>query len=331
MSPIPTDLQNDLRTAMAVELTTMPVYLYAYWSVRPLVAGGSQAAVEAARVIMSVIDEEMLHMAQAFNILRAIGGAPAVTEPPYLPYFPGPLLRHVDQPAAPPLTAGLYPLSRQSVELFMQIELPGWGLPPAPGGGWYTLAQLYEDIERKLRAADPGLGYDGPQLAGWNNPGLGGLVEVRSLADACTGIELIVEQGEGTAQSDHDDGEHELAHYWKFAAIKEQIDGGTIDLGRDVFPLLPNPNALLYSPEQQQANQRFNSVYSDMLDALQATMLSPQPLIFGSYDDPNAPTTMMRQLGRLAALLRNTGPVPGTEYLPGPTFAYLPEDERRYG
>lgn len=88
---IPTDLQDDLRTAMAIELTTIPPYLYAYWSIRTPAEGGSSAAEAAATIIRSVVMEEMLHMGLVANVLNAAGGTPALTI--NVPEFPAHLFR----------------------------------------------------------------------------------------------------------------------------------------------------------------------------------------------------------------------------------------------
>ena len=65
------DLRDHLQYAIGLELTTIPAYLCALYTIPP---GANTAACE---VIQSVVLEEMLHMALAANILNAIGGAPA--------------------------------------------------------------------------------------------------------------------------------------------------------------------------------------------------------------------------------------------------------------
>ena len=69
----------------------------------------------------------------------------------------------------------------------------------------------------------------------------------------------------------------------------------------------------------------FNSTYSELLDALQKTMTSASPEVF--YQS----TGLMNRLAQLAAVLRNAGTVSGTKELPGPTFEYLPPDQRAKG
>jgi Ferritin-like len=65
------DLHTHLQYAISLELTTVPAYLCALYSISP---GSNSAAREA---IQSVVLEEMLHMALAANVLNAIGGTPS--------------------------------------------------------------------------------------------------------------------------------------------------------------------------------------------------------------------------------------------------------------
>ena len=65
------DLRDHLQYAIGLELTTVPAYLCALYSISP---GANSAACE---TIQSVVLEEMLHMALAANVLNAIGGTPS--------------------------------------------------------------------------------------------------------------------------------------------------------------------------------------------------------------------------------------------------------------
>jgi hypothetical protein len=65
------DLHDHLQYAIGLELTTIPAYLCALFSINP---GANTAAYE---TIQSVVLEEMLHMALAANVLNAIGGVPS--------------------------------------------------------------------------------------------------------------------------------------------------------------------------------------------------------------------------------------------------------------
>ena len=309
-------LQDNLRSAMAAELTTIPTYLYAYWSIKPLSDGGSEAGARAGGTIMSVIVEEMLHMGLVSNILNALGGTPAITTPPYLPEYPCKLLRPNPHQGID-VEVHLRRLSSDSIRNFLGIELPEFYDP----GVVVTLGEFYNSYI--VPELTPDKDYsNGKQLPEYDNPGVGKLIQVSSRKDALAAVQLIVEQGEGLSKQNHDDGEHELAHFWKFFSVHKAVDNGFLNFEQDVYQVIDNPDASQYNCDQQQANQAFNVTYSKLLDALQETFTSENPDVF------YISTNLMNQLRQQAAVLRNQGMVAGTNYLPGPTFEYIPESQR---
>ena len=316
---ISTALQDNLRSAMAAELTTIPAYLYAYWSIKPIDDGGSKAGLVAAKTIMSVILEEMLHMGLVSNILNSLGGVPAITTSPYLPEYPCYLLRSPDTNTLSSVDVKLQRLSQASMDNFLAIELPDW----RDDEGYTTLGDFYNEFINPLLPQGNDYTY-GKQLPTWDNPGVGQLIQIASYNDASRAVELILAQGEGLEQGKVGDGEHELAHYWKFFSVQQAISRGLINLETHVYQVIDNPDASQYNPAQQQANLVFNSTYSNLLDALQNTFTSSEPDVF------YASTTLMEMLNRQAAVLRNTGTVTvsDTNYLPGPTFEYVPVNQR---
>lgn len=326
----PDKLHDDLRSAVAAELTTLPAYLYTYWTIKPARYGGSTAAVQARTTIMSVILEEMLHMALSSNILGSLGGTADFTSAPYLPVYPCRLLRspHAQPSLPPPQTDpagwGVEVFLRRlssghggSITNFMAIELPEWYDPNA-----VTLGKFYDDI---VKPELPSQGFTAQrQFPSWNNPGAGRLFAIDSHAAAVQAITEIVDQGEGTRPGDHDDGDHERAHFWKFKAVHDAIEAGRLNLDTDVYPVVNQPSHYLpyYTPAQVQANRTFNTTYSRLLDALTETLGSSAPEVFGPS------TGLMDALGQQAAVLRQQGEVPGTHERAGPTFEYLPVDQR---
>jgi len=328
----PDKLIDDLRSAVAAELTTLPAYLYAYWTIKPAQLGGSVAAEKARTTIMSVILEEMLHMAQASNILNALGGTPDFTSAPYLPVYPCRLLRSPHpQPKLPPphdnpggwgVEVFLRRLSigkDGSITNFMAIELPKWFDPKA-----VTLGEFYDGIIVPELPKDPSRWTRERQFPSWNNPGAGRLLAVSSYEDAMRGVTTIVDQGEGTKMGDHDDGDHELAHFWKFKAVHDLIASGQLNLAQDVYPVVDSPSSYVasYTAAQQQANRAFNSTYSQLLDAITQALQTGAPDVF-----PKS-AGLMEMLGQQAAVLRQQGNVPGTQQLAGPTFEYVSAPQR---
>jgi len=104
-----------LQTAIRLEFSTLPPYLTAFFSIR------EGCNVEVQDLIRSVVMQEMLHMAQAANLLIALGGRPIVNSRCFAPVYPGPLPGGI----MPRLTVHLERASRKYVRyFFMPIELP---------------------------------------------------------------------------------------------------------------------------------------------------------------------------------------------------------------
>lgn len=317
-------LRTNVRTAVGVELTTLPTYLYPYWSIRPTYDGGSEAGQQARTAIMSVILEEMLHMGLVSNLLNAIGGTPQFTSGPNFPKFPGHILSSKDH-GDHGVPVDLLPLGDEALDLMLRIELPDWD--PHEG---MTIGDFYDEHVLKLLPTDDAayLGPDGKpvrQLAPWDNPGAGQLFDIVDHQSAQRAIEEILHQGEGLTKDNHNDGDHELAHFWKFHQVKTMWDTGVLT-NADVYPIVASPSRHVanYSPQQLKANVAFNREYSRMLDGLQATLTKDaEPDVY-----PVA-AGRMRHLQQLADELRATGPIPGDPdgRLPGPTFEYVSAEE----
>ena len=128
-------LKADLQAAIAVELATIPIYLYSYYSINRTVMSGKELtdtarfSNEAGAVVMSAAVEEMLHMPLSSNIYFALTGTPPklyTNEPPTYPT----LLPH-HNPIGPLGPKGgvdthipLRGLSLEQLRHFLQIEYP---------------------------------------------------------------------------------------------------------------------------------------------------------------------------------------------------------------
>ena len=106
-------LRTALQTAIELEHSTIPPYLCALYSLR---AGSN---LEVAELIESVVMEEMLHLVLAANVLNAIGGAPSIANPGFVPRYPC-TLPHSDGR----LVVHLRRFSREAVDTFLRIERP---------------------------------------------------------------------------------------------------------------------------------------------------------------------------------------------------------------
>jgi hypothetical protein len=253
------DLHDHLELAIAVELATIPPYLYAMYSIEDL-------ASEAALLLRSIVVEEMLHAALVTNILLATGGTPDFASTRYMPEFPSNLPHH-----DPPLTIDLAPCSSRVVEqVFMRIEQPELRDSPAQPDSFETLGQFYHALEIGLgELAETTDLFAEPQAeAQLSDPKFyrpvaldaedsGGLVLVDGLASAREAIEIIIHQGEGLSDERWaDPGHQELTHYHKLLQISE----GVSPLGR-VRPVRTNPRTSEFPPSIQPVSELFNAVY----------------------------------------------------------------------
>ena len=104
------------------------------------------ANAEAARVIRSVVMEEMLHMALAANVLNAIGGSPSLNHPEFVPNYPATLPDSDGQ-----LVIHLARFSRAAVTTFQAIERPARSGAPAQADRYHTIGQFYKAIIEGLK------------------------------------------------------------------------------------------------------------------------------------------------------------------------------------
>jgi hypothetical protein len=200
-----TDLRNHLQYAIGLELTTVPAYLCALYSIKP---GANSAARE---TIQSVVLEEMLHMALAANVLNAIGGTPS----------PGPVGRGPSPvPAYPtdvPYIDGIPKIqlrvfSPEAVQDFINIEHPAGHDSSNRGKKYASIGAFYDTITRGLqdeklcpdelfekhRRERRDFQVSGDEYYG----GAGTLIEVTDRNSAVTALELISKEGEGLPAKD---------------------------------------------------------------------------------------------------------------------------------
>ena len=280
----PEELRQHLALAMQVELTTVPPYLYAMYSIEDQTS-------EAARLIKSVVAEEMLHAALVANLLVAVGGQPAFRDPRLVPTYPGPLPHH-----DPPLIVNLAPVSPQLCrDVFMVIEQPeAPGAPPEAdlfetlGQFYYALElaledlsdrfDLFADVQAERQMADSRF-Y---QPVEFDAEDSGGLMLIKDLESACQAIEIVVHQGEGVTDERYADPSHqELTHYYKF----EQIADGTSPLGK-VRPTMTNPATGDLPEAVQPLSDLVNALYRYLyltMDDLYQPVTDKAPLVDRLY------------------------------------------------
>lgn len=282
-------LRHAIHQAIGVELATIPLYLYALYSIKP------GCNLEIARLLQSVVKEEMMHLAIGCNLLTAIGGKPNLVALRILPHYPGPLPGGI----AAHLKVSLAPFSLPLVhDTFMVIEEPEHRNPcltPDPIAPVYprgvTIGRFYEEIIRKLEQAGNIFKPRGAAVTQLTT-GFGGLQDlaIEDLTSAKKALRTVIHQGEGTKRTPHF--KHELAHFYRFAEIYRgrklirnpdrtvacpQFDYLGHRIAFDpcgVWPVVTNPHSNMYPQGSQLAdlNRRFNCTYSKLLGRLNSVL-----------------------------------------------------------
>jgi hypothetical protein len=278
---------------------------------------------DAARLIASVVVEEMLHLCLTANLMTALGGEPDFA-PDAIPRYPSFLPHH-----RPPLTLELRRCTTEVIrDVFMVIERPA-PLESAPEDDEYeTLGQFYRALEEALDELDTetdlfadhrperqisNASFYGP--VPFDDPDSGGLILIHDRETAQQALEVIIHQGEGVgADRWADPGHRELTHFHKF----EQLERGATDIG-ETWPVLTNPTTAALPDRLRGASDLFNACYGLILVTLGE--------LFSGSGDQN------RLIGRLYGLMSDCL-TPTARYLvrqpvdghasAGPTFEPFP-------
>jgi Ferritin-like len=207
-------VREGLRAAVQLELSTIPPYLYARWSVPP----GTPDPSSCLATLRQIVKEEMMHMAIACNLLKAVGGRPDIIH--LAPTYPAKLPKHVHAE----LDVGLEALSADVVRrTFMAIEEPIAHLvddPDFPPSGALLIGQFYDGLIAALEKNAPAYTAAGQIDLSDFFSGSSSFV-ITGLEDAKAGVDVIKRQGEGTAavpfENPADPGE--LAHFYQFGEM----------------------------------------------------------------------------------------------------------------
>jgi len=216
-------LAESLQAAIQLELSTIPPYLYAAWSIDRQDPAADPSGVY--DVIRGIAVEEMLHMGIACNLLAAIGVRPKIVQ--VAPGYPARLPKDIHAG----LSVALASLTPELVlHTFMAIEEPAAHLVDDPDftpSGALLIGQFYDALLHAFVALSPPISAAGQvSLNGlfpsFNLPApFGDSFMIQSLDDVRAGIGLITRQGEGTAAGPFEDPGHpdELAHFYQFGEI----------------------------------------------------------------------------------------------------------------
>ncbi len=338
-------LRAQLQLAIQLEMSTVPAYLVALYSI-------VDKSSEAYQLTRSVVVEEMLHVNVAANLLVAIGGVPYFTgpySPSYPTYLPGANPQRTPYIALLPASTALYS------DVFMAIERPAPFKAPAQGARYDSIAQFYKAIDEGLENV---VERYGPAEVFKSQPGYcqrtdfyigkggGRPFLVRDLKTAKLAILEIVQQGEGAVSIDEPlqpeqhwgtynaygqriDGTYgpilgkprELAHYFKFQRIAQ----GLAPLGA-VYPLVSNPDASSYTnPQAKELSRLFDQAFSVLLKALERSFRDADGDAYFKVTLPLMHEALPTYAGALmqTAALKEASSAVGPNALPA--FRYVPE------
>lgn len=321
------DVRSRVQTAIDLEFSTLPPYLYALFSILP----GTNAS--AFGRLKGIVLEEMIHMCLACNIKNAIGGTPAINPP----HYPGPLPGDV----AGGLVVHLLPFSQAAAEQGKAIEEPSKPIDPpqlaalaaAPS---ITIGEYYHLLDLALSELPASTWIANHNQIDDSQFFPGQIYAINNYDDAHRAIHEIVSEGEGTpvtpdGQGSPLDFEDELAHYYRFWEIeRNQVlvkDSNPVgyawngSLGVDwssVYPAIPDPEAHDFSadpPAAQAAQAACNQAYTEMVDALAGAFA-------GAPGGLGVAVRAMFAL-RMAAIKALRTPLADGKSVAGPAFLYL--------
>jgi hypothetical protein len=279
-------VRDHLLLATRVELSTVPPYLFAMYSIK-------DPESDASRLIASVVVEEMLHACLVTNLLLAIGGEPDFGYDT-IPSYPSLMAHHT-----PDLMLTLGRCTPELVrDAFMAIESPQAAGAPPEDDIYETLGQFYAALENGVRELDPATKvFDDPQAhrqlsdssfyapVKFDAEDSGGLMLIDSTETAERALEIIIDQGEGLKDHRWADPSHqELTHYYKF----KQIADGVSPIG-DVWPVMSNPTTAAFPESVRPLSDVFNALYG-------LVYITMADLFSGTYDQGE-------RIGRLYTLM----------------------------
>jgi hypothetical protein len=253
------DLKAALQIAMQLEFSTIPPYLCAQWSINADPNGVGD-------MIGEIVVQEMFHFALAGNMLTAVGGAPNIANAAFVPTYPTNVL-----PGGIPqmLAVDLQPLSKDQLQVFMQIEFPEFPPVARPlGPASATIGAFYDTIADAFTAINPTI------ISTAHFVNMGEAVQIKSIADALAAIDRIKGEGEGTPGSPDQPPANgtQFAHYYVF---KEIFIGKTLVQAGDGFsftgPAIQFPTVLPFKQSNASPNPSlaFNQAMSQLLIDLQ--------------------------------------------------------------
>lgn len=293
------DLLPIVQKFIELEHATIPPYLCGYFTIMQ----GSNTL--AADIIRSVVIEEMLHLTIASNLMNALGGSPAIDDRKFVPDYPGGLPFGVGDDFQVHLAKCSVAQVR---DVFMKIEEPEEPLDipvveetleaaAAPLDFEVTIGILYTLLKKKLILLEKQAQHEGKTIFVGDPakqvvphqwfPDTTDMFPIHNIDDAARGIDVIIDQGEGTSTDPFDE-DGNPAHYYRFEQIVEKkmlerrpgedppyaFSGPAVNLDTTkIFDMDDNPKVSDYAPGSysQRLAIQFNYNYTKLLRALHTT------------------------------------------------------------
>ena len=281
------NLRTSLQTAIELEWGLLPLYLTSWFTIKSLSNGGcipNSDNYGACERIYSIVIQEMLHMAQAANLLTAVGGKPVINASTEVNYprkgLPGGVLKNLQ------LSIEKLTLDQARCQ-FMAVEIPrnSSAVYPPIINDLYTIGAFYRHI---FSCID----FLGEEI--FNDPGNqiqhdfgshGTLYVVKDLKTANVSINEIIDQGEGTSPLDPNQADTEgvYAHFYKFEEITCQnalkkvgtnhyaYSGEELPfVSSGIYNMIANPSGDTIPPGTAcyNATKDFNDLYKSIVENL---------------------------------------------------------------
>jgi hypothetical protein len=278
-----------LQAAVELEHATIPPYLCAYFSLK------DGSGTPAGEIIRSVVLQEMLHLTIAANLMISLGGMPSLNSSQFVPKYPDGLPMGIGEH----LEVRLRKCSLEQVrDVFMKIEEPEAPIPIrvafqaerqiAPE--FATIGAFYLALAGKIQELGDSAFIGKPEhqvVASRWFPDPKEMFAIGDVTTAVQGIQVIIDQGEGTQTSPFEDS-GAPAHFYRFEQIVKGrrlipspgstppfVYGGdpvSLDV-QDTWDMDDDPKAAKYkagSLSRQRADQ-FNYSYTRLLNSLHRT------------------------------------------------------------
>ena len=350
-----------LHEASEIEHHLMCCYLYAAFSLKRVHLRWSEAQRDAVQrwrdSIMSVVFEEMSHLALVGNLANALGGALTATRPPF-PVDAGPY------PAG--FVIRLQPFSAETIEHFKFLERPQGdealadadGFTPqgdyrrvvpegrlSPGPRDYaTVGELYSVLSQSLEACAAAIGEkalfvgEPARQVDASLAPLTGVIAVVDLASAQQAIATIVTQGEGAG------GDIADSHFARFTRIGDEL-AALLAADPSFEPAWPAATNPVMNPPIHSRDDRVHVAgpriarWLDIGNALYTTSLRCLVQGFGAHERGAKATWLRASFALMRALVpvgqglasrpaddRDSRVHAGLTFTPLRTLARLPDD-----